>query len=168
MNKPVILINGTGGCGKDTFIDFCKDLAACRNISTVDRVKEAGRMLGWEGAKTDRDRKFLSDLKKLAVQYSDHAFRYIVREIDSFLHDNLYDILFFHSREPEEIKRFKNIGCSTLLITNSNVEIIKSNYSDGNVLNFDYDYVIDNSGSPEELRLKAHEFVRLLMGGDHS
>lgn len=23
MEKQIIIINGTGGCGKDTFVDFC-------------------------------------------------------------------------------------------------------------------------------------------------
>jgi len=161
--KPVVLINGTGGSGKDAFIELCNDVVPCLNISAVDKVKEAGAILGWNGAKTERDRKFLSDLKMLSILYSDHPYQYITEQIELFQDDEWYDIMFFHCREPEEIQRFKGLGYTTLLITNPNVEIIKSNESDANVLNFTYDYTIANEGTLGDLRSKAHAFVRLLI-----
>jgi len=163
QKKPVILINGTGGCGKDSFIEFCNELVPCYNVSTVDRVKEAAQLLGWDGAKTDRDRKFLSDIKSLSVLYSDHPYCYITEQIEWFQQDTFHKLMFFHSREPVEIKRFEKLGCITLLVLNDNVEIIKSNASDGNVLDFPYEYFINNSGSLEELRDKAHDFVSKIL-----
>ena len=54
MNKKVIIINGTGGSGKDTFVEFCAEFARVTNISSVDPAKAAAKVLvGWEGEKDD-------------------------------------------------------------------------------------------------------------------
>ena len=161
--KPVILINGTGRSGKDTFIGFCDEMVPCFNISAVDKVKEAGAILGWNGAKTEKDRKFFSDLKMLSIAYSDHPYQYSTEQIELFQSDPQYALMFLHCREPEEIKRFEELGCITLLVTNSNVGIIESNESDANVLDFKYDHYVDNSRSLKHLEAKAHAFVRLLI-----
>ena len=63
MNKQVIIINGTGGSGKDTFVRFCSEFAKVTNISSVDKVKEAAKILvGWNGEKHEKARKLLDDL----------------------------------------------------------------------------------------------------------
>ena len=64
MNKNIIVINGTGGSGKDTFVEYVSKYAKVYNFSSVDKVKEIAKLIGWTGTKTDKDRKFLSDLKK--------------------------------------------------------------------------------------------------------
>ena len=69
-----VIMNGSGGIGKDTFIDFIDDFMEkdeyLYNISSVDKVKEAAEILGWEGGKTDEDRIFLHELKQAAVKYN--------------------------------------------------------------------------------------------------
>ena len=63
MEKAIVIINGTGGSGKDTFIDFVKKHAKVVNVSSVDFVKEVATLAGWQGEKSKEARKFLSDLK---------------------------------------------------------------------------------------------------------
>ena len=86
MIKQVFIINGSGGVGKDTFIEMIptfefigknenstvwfKNLEI-RNYSSVSKVKEIAKIIGWNGEKTERDRKFLSDLKLLTTEYND-------------------------------------------------------------------------------------------------
>ena len=71
MNEKVkIIINGCGGVGKDTFVDYCRIFANITNISSVDKIKEAAKILGWNGGKAEEDRKFLSDLKLLSTGYN--------------------------------------------------------------------------------------------------
>ena len=75
---PIIIINGKGGCGKDSLIDGLKDHGWWPfNLSSVDLVKDAGKVLGWNGGKSDKDRKFLHDLKTLSTEYNDGPNSYL-------------------------------------------------------------------------------------------
>lgn len=160
--KPIVVINGTGGSGKDTFVHECEKFTHVYNYSSVDCIKAVASNLGWRGDKSDEGRKFLSDLKRLSAQYNDWPYRRTRMNAGYFLYTNETDkIMFVHIREPEEIQRFVDeFSAVTLLITNSKVEPIETNLSDGRVGCYKYDYVIDNSGSLEDLNKKAHRFLQ--------
>lgn len=160
MNKQVIIINGTGGSGKDTFVRFCSEFAKVTNISSVDRVKEAAKILvGWNGEKNEKARKLLVDLKQLSIKYNDYPTKYIQEQYKIFeKSDSQY--LFIHIREIEEIEKIKKLlNAKTLLVLNPRVALITSNSSDANVYKYEYDYKIENSGSLEDLKQKAKEFI---------
>ena len=170
--KIMVCINGSGGTGKDSFVDFCKTVAYSQdifvaNLSTVDKVKKAGRILGCTG-KSEEDRKFLSDLKDLAKKYNNHSRTYIEEQIRYFHSSNtLNTIIFVHAREPEEIAEFKKYFVEngivddflSVLVSNSNVKKIDTNHADGNVNNYLYDYYIENNRELDELRDIAKVFV---------
>lgn len=160
--KKIIIINGSGGVGKDTFVDLCRNKTdKILNISSVDEIKSAAWLLGWNnGKKTEKDRKFLSDLKLLATNYNDSPFEYIRNEIERFKL-SVFNIMFVHIREPEEIKRIKSVfnEAVTLLITSNRISEIKSNMADANVMHYEYDYIISNDGTLEEFEQKAYEFL---------
>lgn len=160
--KEIVVINGSGGVGKDTFVDFCREFTSVMNISSVDKVKEAANVLaGWNGEKDEKSRKFLSDLKELGIKYNDAPFRYISNMAEEFKESDA-QIMFVHVRECEEIEKCKNkLNAKTLLITNKNVGSILTNVSDRDVDKYEYDYHISNDGTLEELREKAKEFVTL-------
>ena len=62
---------------------------------------------------------------------------------DGLDHDEL---MFIHIREPEEIERAVDaFGAQTLLIKRANLDNIASNYSDANVDQYHYDFVIYNA-----------------------
>ena len=69
--KLVFITNGTGGCGKDTFAEILNDFVDVTKISSIDPVKQFARFMGWNGGKTEKDRKFLSDLKLILIEYND-------------------------------------------------------------------------------------------------
>ena len=159
--KEIIIINGTGGSGKDTFVTYCSEHIKTVNISSVDKVKEAANILvGWNGEKDEKSRKLLVDLKKLSIDYNDAPTNYIKDEYEQFkISENEY--LFIHIREIEEIEKTKRLlKAKTLLITNPRVALITSNNSDGNVYKYTYDYIIENDGSLEELEEKARKFMQ--------
>lgn len=111
MEKPtkkVIIINGSGGVGKDAFakrvIEETVKLAKCvvpvenenycvnpeifykiNNTSTIDYVKNIARMFGWNNEKSEKDRKMLSDLKDLITVYNDYLFKDITTQINDWL-----------------------------------------------------------------------------------
>ena len=60
----VIIINGAAGSGKDTFANMCIDNnnGAGAIISMADAAKDVAKFCGWDGEKTPKNRKFLSNL----------------------------------------------------------------------------------------------------------
>ena len=161
MEKQIIIINGTGGSGKDTFVEYCMKYAKVVNFSSIDKVKEIATLIGWDGKKTEKDRKFLSDLKKLTTDYNDMAFNSIIDTVSDF-EESDNEILFVHIREPEEIHRAKiSFNAKTLLVKRVGLSNITTNYSDANVDNYDYDYIIENT-TLEDLDNKANIFVNNL------
>lgn len=166
MNQ-VFIINGSGGVGKDEFINFVDDVLFENNVrvgnhSSVSKVKEIARMVGWNGEKTERDRKFLSDLKLLTTAYNDMPLNDMKEYVESFFDSfALYNaVVFLHIREPEEIaKAVEAFNAKTILVKRDAVKHITSNMADENVFNYDYDYVIDNSGSLEDLKEAAKIFA---------
>ena len=163
MGKNIVIINGTGGAGKDTFVSFCAEVTNVLNVSTVDKVKEAAKILvGWNGEKDEVSRKLLVDLKQLSIAYNDAPTKYISKMAEKFqLSDD--NLMFVHIREAEEIEKAKKmLNAKTLLITNPRVKLITSNDSDGKVNEYQYDYYIINDGTLEDLRNKAVKFVEEL------
>ena len=157
--KNVFVINGSGGVGKDTVVEFCGKYVKVKNVSAVDKIKEAAKLLGWQGTKEDKDRKMLSDLKQLSIDYNDGPTQYIIGEYNKFM-DSDEDIMFVHIREPWEIKKLvEHIGCHTLLIKSNRVERIVTNKSDASVFDYDYDEIINNDGSIKELEDLVKEFL---------
>lgn len=156
--KEIVIINGTGGSGKDTFVEYVSKYAKVYNFSSVNKVKEIAKLIGWSGAKTDKDRKFLSDLKKLTTEYNDMSFNSIKNAVDKF-ENSSDEIMFIHIREPEEISRAVNtFNAKTLLVKREGLDLITTNYSDASVENYNYDYIIKNT-TLEELEKSAKEFV---------
>ena len=158
MKKPIVIINGTGGSGKDSFVTMCQNYAKVMGVSSVDKVKHIAKLIGWDGGKTDKDRKFLSDLKMLTVEYNDMPFNSIKEAVENFKKSDS-QILFIHIREPEEIKKaVKAFGAKTLLIKRAGQQNITTNSSDANVDNYNYDYVIENI-TLKNLEQNAESFV---------
>lgn len=159
LSKKVFIINGSGGVGKDTFCEYIGHYAKVKVISSIDLVKDYASKMGWNGSKTPRDRKFLSDLKDLLTKYNDYPFRDICQKVLWFKEDD-NEFLFIHIREPEEIDRAKReFNAHTILMVNDNVKGIYSNHADARVLEYNYDIVIDNSGTLKDLDIIAKDFV---------
>lgn len=160
INKTKIIINGSGGVGKDTFVDYCRIFANVTNISSVDKIKEAAKLLGWSDGKTEDDRKFLSDMKVLSTGYNNFPYEYLKQNIAKFMEDKSSNVLFMHIREPEEIDKIKKeFGCITVLVQNINKRRIDSNMADANVCNYEYDYIINNDYDLNRLKEKAIHFI---------
>lgn len=161
MDKKIVIINGSGGVGKDTFVEFCSEFANVKNISSVDKVKEAAKILvNWNGEKDEKGRKFLADLKQISIDYNNYPMTYIKEQADEFKKNDGQDIMFIHIREINEIEKVKELlNAKSLLITSNRVAKILTNSADANVDQFNYDYYIKNDGTLEELKEKAKSFV---------
>lgn len=170
----IIILNGTAGAGKDTFVGMCKDILGAgliRNVSTVDFVKEVATFCGWDGIKTHKNRKFLSDLKDLLTEWNDIPLKKVIKEVEEWQNyltsKDMYDtgVVFIHCREPQEIEKlvyeFADYDVRTLLIRRSKAEAIPQiNHADNEVLDYSYDYTIYNDSTLSWLRNEAAVFLR--------
>lgn len=148
---------------------------SCRIISTVDLVKGVAKFCGWNGQKTPKDRKFLSDLKDILTQWDDVPYKDIIdsyegcKKIWKQLGYNEEKCLYFiMCREPKEIQKFVDrIGAKTLLVRREAVEeIAQSNHADKEVFNYNYDFTIVNNGTLDELKEVAIIFCDSFLKGE--
>ena len=162
MKKQIVIINGSAGVGKDTFVNLVSKYVPTMNYSSIDRIKEIAKECGWNGKKTEKDRKFLSDLKILCSKYNDLPMLSMRKKVQKF-YDSKNELLFLHIREPIEISNAVILfNAKTLLIKRNSVKHIITNEADAGVFNYNYNYVIENNGTKEELDNKAKEFVEIL------
>lgn len=156
--KLVFITNGTGGCGKDTFARFLEKHCDVTKISSIDPIKQFARFMGWKGGKDEKDRKFLSDLKLALTEYNDCSFKWMEEHYiwwknydTSAFEDTWVMVLLIDIREPEEIERARRaFHAKTILIKSDRVAPITSNMADARVLEYNYDYIIENNGTLED------------------
>lgn len=164
----IIITNGYASTGKDSFINLAKKhYPNIENYSSVDKVKEIAEIIGWNPSqKTEKDRKFLSDLKLLCSDYNNLPFEDLKEKVNKFFLKSEDRIIFLHVREPVEIEKFKQYyqsNCITLLVVNNRVKYITSNMADEGVYDYAYDIVIENEGSLEDLEDSAKTFIEWLL-----
>ncbi len=164
MKKTVFVINGAGGVGKDTLCDLAAKHFKVYNVSSIDPIKEIAASIGWRGEKTDKARRFLSDLKRLTIEYNDYPTLWGRARYDEFLaSDN--ELMFFHIREAEEIEKYVRAtdGAARTLLIRGGDRMSKSHYgnvSDDEVENYSYDYYFVNDRSLEETEISFCEFLK--------
>lgn len=156
MKKKVYIINGSGGKGKDTFVRYVSEKVNTMNVSSVDLVKEAFKILGWDGEdKSEEARYVMAEMKKLSVLYNNGPINYMTQKYLEFMESD-YQVLFLHIREPKEIAVAAGLfEAKTILVKNDRVEDIKTNSADGGVYNYEYDIEIDNCSDLEVLKNKV-------------
>ena len=163
MNKTVIVINGQGGCGKDTICNIMAKYYKIKNISTVDPIKDIAKYAGWNGEKGDKARKMLAELKQVFIEYNDLPLNYVISECEKFSLDE-NDVMFVHCRESEEIAKIvKALPLHTItLLVKRNDKFFKrkvyGNYADDGVENYDYDFVY--SGNNETTAQLEESFMK--------
>ena len=178
----IIVINGAPCSGKDTFCNFVASelikkigIGSCRIISTVDFVKEVAKFCGWDGKKTPKNRKFLSDLKDLLTEWNDGPYNDIYdyfHKCKKYWKECGYKeencILFVMCREPKEIQKIVDrLGAKTLLVRREAVEeTAQSNHADKEVFNYNYDITIVNNGTLDELNDVAITFCDSFLKGE--
>lgn len=167
----IILLNGSAQAGKDTFADFMHELAPkykriVVHISTITKIKQIAKQhFNWDSIKDDRGRKLLSDLERARIEYTpNYIIDYISENLAFF--DSTSGILIIDARDIDKIKiakeHFKD-QVKTLLIRRPNIPV-PDNVADQNVDNFEYDYIIDNNGTLDDLKNKTEEFLHDFKG----
>ena len=166
MQFTMFIINGHAQNGKDTFIKLIeKHYKDIRSFSTIDPIRDILPVLDIDiSKKTEQDRLLLSNIKAAIMKYDPcwssnqvYAFEKAIKNSPFYRY-----ILFVHCREKQDIDMIKRLGAYTILIKNNHVAPIISNESDKNVLNCDYDFIIDNNDDLEFLEEKARKFTEAM------
>lgn len=177
----VIVINGYAKSGKDTFVNLFKnnyldlcvkkginDVSFC-NVSTIDNVNNALRVLGWNGEKTDEYRKIASELKKLSTEFNENPTEYVVDKIVS------NKLTFCHIREWSEILKLKtwiddinkncdkNIQFLTLFVERKDVDYVE-NKVDNLVSEYKdyYNLHVHNNSTIDELNNVSKDVINYI------
>lgn len=159
----VFVINGAPRSGKTTFANLVKDrVENCVVLSTIDEVKNLAYSAGWDGTKTPENRRFLSGLKKVLTEWNDHVVKGIESNIKLYRIIQPETVFFIDCREPDEIEKLcTRFDAQAVLVRRREAEIAPtSNASDADVLDYQYDIIVDNNDTLEVLNDSADTFVR--------
>ncbi len=173
MKQTIIVINGRGGCGKDTLCDIAAKHYRVKNVSSITPIKELAAKAGWQGEKDPKSRKMLADLKQLFTEYNDLCNNYILKKAESFLSGD-EEIMFVHIREGSEIAKFvrsaQNLAgalCKTLLVVRNTDDYSNEalgNAADDCVNEYSYDWRYENSAHTlEELESDFINFLKTVL-----
>ena len=170
MIKKVYITNGSAGNGKDTFAEFLNKYISVFKYSSIDLVKEMFETVGISrDNKTEKKRKLWSDAKDMLTQYDDIPFKDITSIVTDFKSNKIEaEVLLIDIREPEEIARaVETFGAQAIMVNNPNVEQVTSNHADANVENYEYNYIIENDGTLEQLDKMAYFFCEQVIKNNY-
>lgn len=167
----IFIVNGFLQSGKSTFEKLVKKIEEEKGnkvkiVSSIDYIKLLATNFGWEGTKTLKDRKMLSELKRILTEWGDVPYLRMKENIEAAKRSG-YNCFFIDVREPEEIKRFvEDYNALTIFINRNNPEIDYGNDSDNKVKDYNYDIEIDNSRGLNELKEEAEIFCETFLSED--
>ncbi len=174
--RKLIITNGTGGSGKDTFCKFAAEyLGESYNTVRYSYVDFARRVLADAGidtsSKTDMDRELLAGLNHLLEKYDDIPFKDCCQFINDMLFrldetadydyipKNIADVIFLDVRNPEIIDRFKSAYDNIITVLVDNGRTTTATKEDSGVFNYNYDSVISNTRDLDYLKRQAKNFA---------
>lgn len=172
----LVIINGYGGAGKDTFVSMCCDFVIehelfipIQNYHHSDLAKKVLREMGWVGDKDFASRELL---KKL-TSYGDKTGKAmqeitkILTGIIEYTNEDDMVVLFYHARERTFIDdltkwaKDRGISMTRLLIEREGKNEEPLCWYD--IKPEDYDVVIKNNGALDDLMESAGWFMRKLL-----
>ena len=179
--KKLIILNGTGGAGKDTFYKYISEYLFQRynqtsiHYSYVEFTREMLKEYGIDPSeKTAKYRQLLATINHALTEYrniplrdccsliDDMLFKGIDDDPYEYVNPNEINCIFLDVREPSVIDSFKKLYPNTTTILVDNGRINNSTNEDKNVKNYLYDYVIFNVTSIDELKLKSEDIAEKL------
>ena len=168
--KIAIVINGQGGVGKDTLCDIAARHFKVYNVSSITPIKELAKGFGWQGAKDDKSRKFLADLKALSIEYNDFPTVWAKERYEEFLASE-DEVMFLHVREPEEIAKFVKAtdGKAKTLLIRGGERLRKEAYgnsADDGVENYFYDFYYTNDRPLDETESAFTDFLNNIISNN--
>lgn len=170
----VVVVNGKPTTGKTTFQKMVYDNPRGMIVhikSSVDKIYDIYRRLGWNGKKDNEFRMNMHLLKQMYIKNCDGPLSDLLDYVVGLIHDatNCTHVVFYDCREVYEIMKtvdaMAGLHCigvrvKTVYINGGN-ESTYGNLADDMATqsSYKYDIVIDNTGSINDLKVAAANFV---------
>lgn len=155
---PRIAVGFQDESGKDTAVDYlCQKFPEHARFAFADKLKEVASGVQRElGVVVEKDRVLLRLLgQELKTVYGKDVW---VRPIERKIRENKEVPIFISDlRHCVELEMLKNHGFVTLCVYRTNCAYIES---DEHVSINDFDYFIENNGTPEDLYKEIDEFLK--------
>ena len=156
----ILLIGGKAGAGKNTVADIIKEnFPKVRLLAFATRVKDIAYAIGWNGEKDEKGRRLLQHIGAVGREYNKNTWvNDVVYKLKSPMLNTITNIFVITDfRFPNEYyllkKKFPN-SVYTICVTGRQANLGDENsrdISENSLNNFAFDFVIDNSGSKEDL-----------------
>ena len=142
-----ILINGPAQSGKDTFIKIFEEKnpnLKVANVSSIDPFRTIPISWGWNGVKDESYRKALYYLKKAAIVLNDYPVEFLLEVRGKYVATFEKYVIFYHIREPEEIKKLKEKlpFLQTIFLERDNNKPLSLEEDEINIRKYEYDYYL--------------------------
>lgn len=177
MHDTCIIVNGRARSGKNTSVEFIREILAEKKTatyekSTIDPIIDLLNSVGIDtSAKTDADRKLLADVGNSLEEYNNYRSIKTFERIKKFhnLDPTKGSVSFTYTREARVMETLKKlcsdngIRCLTLFVVNPRVESKMTNEADAEVENYyEYDYRLMNDSGLDMLRKRCYDYVTYL------
>lgn len=154
----IIMFAGKAGAGKDTSAGIVRETyPMAENCSFAKKVKELAFQFGWDGEKDEKGRKLLQSVGQTGRAYDkDMWAKDCVKQITEVLsHGNPALVTDLRFRNEMEIVKAAYPDAKIVLVKGRAADLGKNanDVSEHDLDGFnDFDYVLDNSGTEDELR----------------
>lgn len=181
MKTKIILIHGKARSGKDTVADMIKQNCSIRGLTcsispNARPVKEiATRIFGWDGEKDERGRGLLIDITNAGYNYDPNFWE---KENVTHYVDDSNNLILVPDFRYETTYNYYKTFCEVFgheLITlhvvrpdhDNELGKLKEDISETHLATFDFDFVINNTGTIEDLeKLVDMYFNGIVYDGD--
>lgn len=141
MKKKIIIINGAG-IGKYKFIKKLKKQRELNVFSTVSKIKELAKEIGWDGKTlNDKERQLICDLKDAYTKYNNGPVLDIIKDIENS-DKELNIVLSREKKDNDQLKKYFGKNIKVVLFSRVGAsQKDHKNHADRGIYGYKYDEV---------------------------
>lgn len=157
--KKLIGVTGYAQSGKDEIGRICATHGYNR-VAFADEVKRIAFMMGWDGKKDERGRRFLQDIGNRAREYDQDVWVRL-----AFAEAQRYErMVFTDVRFLNEARWIKNAGGVLVRVVRDGVGPANDDVSETELEQIRYDFLVNNSTTLDDLRENVDRLMSRISG----